>query len=474
MTRYSFLQVNVVHLISASVILALPFLVSGCASSGGALHYEWAPEKEVTGTERATEHPSGNPPVAAAGQREDQNGDEPDRLSDDAGLEEMVAFALERNPDVRRAFERWQGSLERAPQERALPDPQLTYGYFVARTAERQGMMGRQRVSITQMFPWFGTLDARGGAAEERAHAEAYRLEAETNRIVAEIRKQYAEYYYVEVARGVFEEHRAILAGLRDAIEASYEAAVVDLVDILRIESELDRVTEQARSLDERRKPVRAELNRLLGRTAGAPLPEPLEWERFHPEDEELRDLARQIYRHPEMRARESELRGAEEAIRLAGNRSRPDFMVGAEVLERRDERTEGMLMFGMSLPVWRESYAAARREARAERRETAAGREALALDLEARFAQAVFGLRDAERQLRLLDESLIPRAEATFEIIEGAYMEGETGFVELTGAQRDLLDLREGRARALADQSQRFAELLELAGHGAPQTAGF
>ncbi len=452
------------------VFLGIPLLYAGCASSGGTLHYEWTPEKEVSAAESAGHDPSGDPPGGDPAQQQPRN-EQPPRLPGDAGLEEMVAFALENNPDVEAAFERWRASVERAPQERALPDPELTYGHFVARTAERQGMMGRQRISITQMFPWFGTLDARGGAAEQRAHAVAHRLEGEANRVVAELRKQYAEYYYVETGRAVYAEHRELLEGLRQAVEARYESGFVGRSDVLRIGIDLDRVTERQRSLEEEREPVKAGLNRLLGRPAGGPLPEPTAWE-YRPMDEaELEELAGQIYRNPELRARESEIRGAEEAVRLAQRRSRPDFMVGGELLERRGESSEGMVMLGISLPVWRESYAAARREARAEVREIDAGRRALALDLEARFSRAVFGLRDAERWLSRFDESLLPQAEEAFAVIEAAYSEGEASFLDLTRAQRELLDIRYARARSLADRALFLAELEELAGRGAPDS---
>lgn len=386
-------------------------------------------------------------------------------LPEGAGVEAWVAYALANSPRVEAAFEKWKASVEKAPQARSLEDPKLTYSNFVARSTDRQGPMGRQRISITQAFPWFGTLDARGDRAERLARAAAYRVEAEANRVAARVRKQYAEYYYVERAREIFAKHHRLLEGLYEALEARYAANLVAQADLLRIESELEEVEEKMRSLEAERAPVRSELNNLLGRAGGAELPEPEGWEYEPLGEEELREFSANLYQHPELRARESEIRGAEQGIRLAEKQGKPDFTVGAEMLERRGESDEGMLMIGVSLPIWRENYAAARREARADKRRSSAGREAYALQLEAEFADAVFNMRDAGRDLRLFDTSLIPRAERTYATVRASYAEGEAGFPELVRAQREVLKLRYSRVRALANYSQSLAEIEEIAG---------
>lgn len=399
----------------------------------------------------------------------------PDRsmpeLPTNAGLEEMIHYALQHSPQVRAAFEGWKAAVERPVQDRSLPDPQLNYGNFVFRSAERQGMMGRQTVSITQMFPWFGTLSARGRRAEQTAYAAAYRLEAEVNRLVAEVRKQYAEYYYVQTSAAIFGEQRQLLHELREAIEAQVEAATVRRADLLRVEMDLERVNEEERSLKKRLEPVRARLNALLGRPADATLPEPRPWEYSPLPEAELRQLAVRINANPELLAREREIEAAEEGVRLARKRGWPELMIGAQAMERRGEPTEGMLMFGMSLPIWRDNYAAGRREAEARRRQAGEVRESFALELQARFSDAVYGLRDAERWLRRFDQSLLPLAAETYETLQSAYAEGEAGFLDLTRAQRELLEIRQLRVRSLADHAQRLAELQELAGQGATES---
>lgn len=386
-------------------------------------------------------------------------------LPEGAGVESWVAYALEQNPEVEAAFEKWKARVEESPQARSLEEPKLTYSNFVVRSAERQGPMGRQRISITQAFPWFGTLDARGERAELLARAAAYRLEAEANRVAAAVRKMYAEYYYVERGHEIFAVQRGLLEGLREALEARYEANLVPQADLLRVENELEEVEDKRRSLEAQRDPVRAGLNKALGRAAGAKLPEPegLDYEPIT--EAELSEFAVGLDQHPELRARESEIRSAREGVRLAEKKSRPNFTMGAEVLERRGESNEGMFMVGMTLPIWRENYAAARRQARASERRASAGREAYAQQLEADFAEAVFKLRDAGRQLRLYDTSLIPRAEKTHNVLQASYAEGEASFTDLIRAQREILKLRYARVRALADYSQSLAEIEELAG---------
>ncbi|MDD3605166.1 MAG: hypothetical protein PHD86_08265, partial [Kiritimatiellae bacterium] len=75
-------------------------------------------------------------------------------------LRDYLAAAARNNPELEAAFNRWKAELERIPQVRALPDPRFNYAYFVEEVETRVGPQ-KQRLGLSQVFPWFGTLKLR-------------------------------------------------------------------------------------------------------------------------------------------------------------------------------------------------------------------------------------------------------------------------------------------------------------------------
>lgn len=74
-------------------------------------------------------------------------------------LDDYLLFAAENNPNLKSKYFQYQAALERVPQVGSLPDPQLSFGFFVM---PMERYMGNQvaEISLMQMFPWFGTLGA--------------------------------------------------------------------------------------------------------------------------------------------------------------------------------------------------------------------------------------------------------------------------------------------------------------------------
>lgn len=74
-------------------------------------------------------------------------------------LENYLVIAAENNPNLKAKYFQYQAALERVPQVGSLPDPQLGFSFFIM---PMERYMGDQvgTISLMQMFPWFGTLEA--------------------------------------------------------------------------------------------------------------------------------------------------------------------------------------------------------------------------------------------------------------------------------------------------------------------------
>jgi len=120
-----------------------------------------------------------------------------------------------------------------------------------------------------------------------------------------------------------------------------------------------------------------------------------------------------------------------------------------------------------VSVPIWRKRVRGGIEEAK--HREAAAQHQrrerALALDAEAEMA--LFGLQDGRRRLDLYEDSLLPRAQQTYESLQTAYATGATdvGFLDVLDSVQTLLEFQLEQAQAARDLHVAGAELEFLLG---------
>ena len=81
-------------------------------------------------------------------------------LSAQQELESYLLVAAAHNPGLKAKFNDYMASLELAPQVKALPDPTVSFGYFISPVETRVGPQ-QFKISASQMFPWFGSRRAK-------------------------------------------------------------------------------------------------------------------------------------------------------------------------------------------------------------------------------------------------------------------------------------------------------------------------
>ena len=86
-----------------------------------------------------------------------------------------------------------------------------------------------------------------------------------------------------------------------------------------------------------------------------------------------------------------------------------------------------------------------------------------------AALKRAAFSLRDAERKAALYESSLIPKAEQSLRVMQQAFANGKTGFLDLIDAERTLLSFRLELERVVAERPRRLAEVEMLVGEDLP-----
>ncbi|GIV37827.1 MAG: hypothetical protein KatS3mg032_2206 [Cyclobacteriaceae bacterium] len=85
-------------------------------------------------------------------------------------LETYYRMAAENNPALRAAYLEAEAAVQQVAQVSALPDPEISVSAFGRMIETRLGPQ-MAIFSLSQMFPWFGTLKAKNTAAARVAEA---------------------------------------------------------------------------------------------------------------------------------------------------------------------------------------------------------------------------------------------------------------------------------------------------------------
>ena len=86
-------------------------------------------------------------------------------------LNTYLEIAAQNNPGLKAKFNHYMASLEVIPQVGTLPDPSIAFGFFIQSVETRVGPQ-QAKFSASQMFPWFGTLEAKENTAALSAKAK--------------------------------------------------------------------------------------------------------------------------------------------------------------------------------------------------------------------------------------------------------------------------------------------------------------
>lgn len=180
-------------------------------------------------------------------------------------LEDYQQMAIEQNPSVLSKYKAFEAAITRVQQANSLPDPSLSFGYFISPVETRVGPQ-RARFSLSQMFPWFGTLKAQGDVATLTAEATYQQFVEAQNSIRFEVAKAYYPLQELEALLSVQAANLELLRSWKRLATVKYENGETALADVFRIDLLIKELETELSLIEGRRKPLTVNLNRLLNR----------------------------------------------------------------------------------------------------------------------------------------------------------------------------------------------------------------
>jgi len=387
-----------------------------------------------------------------------------------SGPDVLARLAIRHHPSLAAARHRAERMSQKAPQERALPDPMLEVaaGSMAETAAGRADLMG----GVKQKIPFPGKRREAAAAAESEAAAALAEVAALELRLTEQVHAAWWDLYLAHRTIDLTRESRAVLEAMREAVDSRVAADQARQADQIRMANEITMIDRDLAEAGQLRNTAMARLNSLLNRPSGAFLPAPND--AHLPSQGSLEGLlAKARQDHPEVAAAEQRAAAFRHRVKRAELEKFPDLTAGISGAAISDSglspmangRDQVYATLGINIPLWQEPRRAMLREAHAGMAETEAMLASTRSDLRYRIEEAWYRAETAREVASLFETRLVPDARQAYEVTLTGYSAGTSDFNDLVETWRQHLAYQLQLARNRAQLGKATATLKAAAG---------
>lgn len=379
-------------------------------------------------------------------------------LTETSPLTDLIQYALLNNPKVESAFYDWKASVEEVTTARSLPDPMLNFGAEIVRSIV--ALTPALMTDPMSNWPGPGKLSLRAQAAYGEALKKRAIFENELLATALNVKRTYYQMWLLDEQIRWTGEALVVVEEMERLARERLAVGKVTQQDVLRAQMERDRLKNQLVNAEDSANPLLARLRSALG--VGPEEVLPVIAVRLEPSlpdftKESLFETA--FARNPRLKEMRSEVLQAVALFQLARKSNIPDVSFGVEA-NVKESPVAWMPSFGVTLPIWRDKVAAEIARGSAGVGAARARLSAEELELAVRFAETAFAWREADRNVKLNDERLLPKAKDSLDSARAGYTGGISSFLDLLEAERTLLDYYLSRSMAVAQREMILAEM--------------
>ncbi len=386
-------------------------------------------------------------------------------LANAQSLDNYFKIAAENNPGLQAKYKSFEAAMQKVTQVSSLPDPNLSFGYFVSPVETRVGPQ-RARFSLTQMFPWFGTLKAQEDAATLMAEAKYQEFLDARNKLYYQVSASYYPLYELQKLITIEEENITILSSYKDIASVKFQNGKGAMVDVLRVDIMLKDATTNLSILEQKQKPLVTRFNKLLDRSNDDNIVVQDSLFTFSlPENYRKNSL---LASNPILDELELKIEASKASEQAAIKQGLPKLGAGMDYVivgQRTDMSVPDngkdafMPMVSVSLPIFRGKYKAAQKEAQLMQESYSLQREEATNRLTSSYDMIWFEIQKQVELIQLYEEQ-IQESGQSLNLLFSAYSNSGKDFEEVLRMQQQILKYQKMKATALSEYHIALAEL--------------
>jgi outer membrane protein TolC len=370
-------------------------------------------------------------------------------------LDNYLGIAVKNNPKLKSSYAQFEAAMRNSPQVSSLPDPTLTMS-GLGRMIETRAGTQEARFNLMQMFPWFGTLEAKENAANLMAEAKFQKYLDLKNQVIYEVKTAYAELYTLSASIKIKEEDLHILESYRELALSRFKSGGGAMVNVVKVDINKDAAVTEIELMKDMLLPVSTNFNLLLNRDSQEAI--------IVQDTLKLPGLPLEITSennleaHPLLKAIEKEQASYIAEQTLAEKQGMPNIGIGLDysiISKRTDANPEGngqdaiMPMVSISLPIFRKKYKASKEQAEFLSSSSASEHEAVMNELKSMLAMTVYEYHKSEKLIRLYNKQLLSSGQAN-KLYISAFSNATGDFEEVLRMNQDILLLKTQRIEAI------------------------
>ncbi|MGX1023553.1 TolC family protein [Psychroflexus sp. MBR-150] len=380
-------------------------------------------------------------------------------------LNDYFKIAAENNPGLQAKYKSFEAAMEKVAQSSSLPDPSLSFGYFISPVETRVGPQ-QAKFSLTQMFPWFGTLKAQGDAATFFAEAKYQAFLDARNQLYYKVAAAYYPLYELNEFIEIELENQRILKSYKTIATTQFGNDKGTMVDVLRVDIMLKDATTNLSVLNKKIKPLETRFNKLLNRneTSKILIQDTLQ---VIPMSNNYRKDSL-LVANPMLEQLDLKVKASEAQEQAAVKQGLPKFGVGIDyaIVEERSNVSLSdngqdvlMPMLSLSIPIFRGKYKAAKKEAQLMQEAYKLQKEDLTNNLISSYDLTWFEIQKQLEFITLYQEQ-IQTSKQSLRLLFRAYSDSGKEFEEVLRMQQQILKYQKMKVKALAQYHTALAQL--------------
>ncbi len=386
-------------------------------------------------------------------------------LTNAQSLDDYFKLAAENNPGLQAKYKSFEAAMQKVTQVSSLPDPNLSFGYFVSPVETRVGPQ-RARFSLTQMFPWFGTLKAQENAATLMAEAKYQEFLDARNKLYYQVSASYYPLYELQKLISIEEENQGILSSYKEIATIQFQNDKGSMVDVLRVDIMLKDATTNLSILEQKQKPLVTRFNKLLNRSDDDNIVVRDSLFTFSLPANYRKDSL--LASNPILDELELKIEASKASEQAAIKQGLPKLGVGLDYVivgQRTDMSVPDngkdafMPMVSVSLPIFRGKYKAAQKEAQLMQESYSLQREEATNRLTSSYDMIWFEIQKQVELIQLYEEQ-IQESGQSLNLLFSAYSNSGKDFEEVLRMQQQILKYQKMKATALSEYHIALAEL--------------
>ncbi len=380
-------------------------------------------------------------------------------------LENYFHVAAENNPGLQAKYKDFEAALQKVPQMRSLPDPTFSLGYFISPVETRVGPQ-RAKFSLSQMFPWFGTLEAKADAASLMAEAKYQSFLDARNKLYFDVSASYYPLVELNRLKEIEQKNINLLQSYKNIATSKFKNGTSPMTDVLRVDIMVKDAQTNLSILNKKEKPLLVAFNNLLNRDENelVIIQDSLSLESL-PESFRKDSL---LTGNPMLNALDLKRKASKASENVAKKEGLPKVGVGLDytIVGKRtdmDIADNGknilMPMVSVSIPIFRKKYNAAEKEAQLMQESYSFQKEEMTNSLTSNYEMTSFQIQQQQELARLYDEQ-IQETNQTLNLLFSAYGNSGKDFEEVLRMQQQVLKYEKMKATAETQYQIALAKL--------------